>query len=414
MVLSQHAEEAAFLWLLRDAAVMAPHYSLKHLSDLDGRVEAHVDGLRIAGEAGWGRCKEELTWRQAGEVFAAAVIALENGGRRKLNDVVEAAISSPATTRGLVSAFGWLPFERVTKPIAQLLSADAPELRRIGIAATAARRLPAVRELEDALEASDARLRARALRAAGELGLGLLLPPVAAGAGDSDARCRFSAAWSAALLGMSEVARTLQQIALCPGPDQQPAAAMALRCMKLSEATAWWQELVRRPSLRRLAVIGAGVLGDPVAVPWLIEQTSNSDVARVAGEAFCMITGADLTLMHLEGQRPDGFLTGPTEQPEDDDVSMDADDNLPWPDPERVANWWHLHGANFVCGRRYLVGKPIVRESLEAVLRDGFQRQRAAAALELALLEPNQPLFEVRAPARRQEKLLGVHRYGAE
>jgi len=51
-VVLQHAEEAAFLWLLRHAAVAAPHYSLADLGKLDGRVEAHLDGLRIAGPDG--------------------------------------------------------------------------------------------------------------------------------------------------------------------------------------------------------------------------------------------------------------------------------------------------------------------------------------------------------------------------
>jgi hypothetical protein len=35
-----------------------------------------------------------------------------------------------------------------------------------------------------------------------------------------------------------------------------------------------------------------------------------------------------------------------------------------------------------------------------------FQRQRAAAALELAILQPGQPLFEVRAPGFRQQQIL--------
>ena len=51
-IVSQHAEEAALLWLPRSNAVSAPHYSLKDLAKLDGRVEAHLDGLRVAGEAG--------------------------------------------------------------------------------------------------------------------------------------------------------------------------------------------------------------------------------------------------------------------------------------------------------------------------------------------------------------------------
>ena len=52
-IVEQHAEEAAFLWPLRDTGVDAPHYKRHHLARLDERVEAHVDGLRVAGEAGW-------------------------------------------------------------------------------------------------------------------------------------------------------------------------------------------------------------------------------------------------------------------------------------------------------------------------------------------------------------------------
>jgi hypothetical protein len=41
-------------------------------------------------------------------------------------------------------------------------------------------------------------------------------------------------------------------------------------------------------------------------------------------------------------------------------------------------------------------------------LRDGYQRQRAAAALELALLSPDKPLFEVRARGDWQQRLIPV------
>ncbi len=37
-IVTQHAEEAAFLWLLRDSAIQEPHYSLKGLAKLDDRV----------------------------------------------------------------------------------------------------------------------------------------------------------------------------------------------------------------------------------------------------------------------------------------------------------------------------------------------------------------------------------------
>ena len=45
VVVEQRAEEAAFLWLLRDSAVIEPHYSLPDVAHLDDRTEAHIDGL---------------------------------------------------------------------------------------------------------------------------------------------------------------------------------------------------------------------------------------------------------------------------------------------------------------------------------------------------------------------------------
>ena len=409
-VLAQHGEEATFLWLLRDAAVVAPHYSLAGLAALDDRVEAHLDGLRVAGEAGWELCAQQLVWREAGEVFAAAVLARENGQRHKWRDVLAVGTSTAEAARGLVSALGWLPCERAAEPVAELLASSAPEYRRVGIAAAAAHHLASDRVVEAALDAGDWGLRARALRAAGQLGLYGLRSAVAAGLTDSDAVCRFSAAWSVARLGGKEAIPTLQELAIADSLHQQEAAATALRGMPIPAATAWQRELTQTPRLQHLGVIGAGVVGDPVAVPWLIEQMGRPEIARVAGEAFSMITGVDLGLRNLEGKRPDGFSAGPTEDPEDDDVSMDSDENLRWPDPARVARWWHAHGAEFEAGRRYLLGKPISRDSLEEALRSGFQRQRAAAAMELALLDPGQPLFEVRAPGRRQEALLGLAR----
>ena len=81
-IVSQHAEEAAFLWLLRSNATRQPHYALKDLAKLDDRVEAHLDGLRVAGEGGWDLCKAALGNEENGEVFAASVMAFASVSMR--------------------------------------------------------------------------------------------------------------------------------------------------------------------------------------------------------------------------------------------------------------------------------------------------------------------------------------------
>ncbi len=87
---------------------------------------------------------------------------------------------------------------------------------------------------------------------------------------------------------------------------------------------------------------------------------------------------------------------------------MDPDEDLPWPNPKLISTWWQKNTTNFQNGTRYLVGKPITEEHCQHVLRYGYQRQRAAAALELAIRNPETPLFDVSAPGFRQQKILGL------
>jgi uncharacterized protein (TIGR02270 family) len=210
-------------------------------------------------------------------------------------------------------------------------------------------------------------------------------------------------------LGDMRAIPTLQSTTELDIPYREEAAKMALRRMDLPTANAWQRALAQSLGSIRLAVIGAGVIGDPGSIPWLIEQITIPELGRVAGEAFTMITGVDIAYEDLEGEWPAGFSAGPSEDPEDENVEMDPDEDLPWPNAELIDRWWYAQRGNYQLGTRYLLGKPMSPAWLRDVLRHGRQRQRAAAALELALQQPGQPLFEVRAPGFRQQQLLRKH-----
>jgi uncharacterized protein (TIGR02270 family) len=407
-VIEQHAEDAGFLWLVRDAAVHAPHYDLTDLTHLDARVDAQIDGLRIAGEAGWEICKGALGREDPGEVFAAAVLAYESGDDDRIQTVFSAGSGSLGTSAGSVSALGWLAYEEGKNIIQQLLGAASPNLRRIGIAASAIHRKDPGLVLSDAVADENLLLRARALRAAGELGRVDLLSSIQKNLTSEYDKCRFSAAWSAALLGDLNSVPVLKAIADLDVRYKEQAATLALRRMDLATAAKWQRELAENPGSARLAVIGIGAIGDPRLIPWLIEQMKVPGLARVAGESFTMISGVDIGYEDLEGEWPEGFESGPTEDPDDENVEMDPDENLPWPNPELSQKWWNNHRSNFQNGTRYLIGKPITEDWLQQVLRIGRQRQRAAAALELVLRRPGQPLLELRAPGFRQQQMLGL------
>lgn len=78
----------------------------------------------------------------------------------------------------------------------------------------------------------------------------------------------------------------------------------------------------------------------------------------------------------------------------------------PWPDAEKIQEWWEANKHRFQNGIRYFMGEPVTTENCKRVLREGFQCQRLAAALFLSLLQPGMPLFNTAAPAWRQRRLL--------
>jgi len=405
-VVDQHAEEAAFLWLLRDNAVLAPHYDLADLTKLDRRVEAHIDGLRIARDEGWTAVKEQLALNEPGECFAAAVLALESGDAAKIDEVITASTAEPELARGLTSALAWVAEANARDVIDSLRASDQPQCRRTAVAAAAVRRELSQDMLVDALGDSEPVVRARALYAIGELGAAIPVHMWSDGFRSDDPACHYAACWSATLFGVGESVPMLREIAEQNGPRAELACDAAARRMQLQDALAWQKELRQLKGAPRLAVIAARAIGAPALVPWLIEIMSVDELACLAGEAFNHITGVDIAYDDLERDAPDGVDAGPTEDPRDDSVALDPDEDLPWPDPELVSSWWRANTQRFPSGVRHLVGRPIDAASAHEVLRTGLQRQRIAAALELVALQPGKPLFEIRARGDRQQTLL--------
>jgi len=422
-VLAQHAEAAASLWLRRDRAVSEPHFRLLDLTKLDGQIDANLDGLRVAEDAssnlGWHACEHELRWQQPGEIFTAAILAGERNCDLRFASVIASLDDSYRNFRALVSSLGWLATEHTESRINLWFSAGNNLNRSLAVAACAISGRDPGEELAAAIRTHDSLAQARALRAVGELARRDLLPVTQQFLAAIDPRVQFSAAWSVARLVSSDRANSIlkgvvqlsvpgQQQEASPTSNQYRSLQLLLRRLPPREATTWLNQLSQKPEHLRSAIIGAGVLGLPDSIPWLLHLMQTPPVARIAGEAFTMITGLDLALHKFDAPWPPGFHAGPTEDPADNNIALDEDENLPWPDAPRLSAWWQKHSPEFQPGTRHLCGQPLTADWLEHILRHGYQHQRAAAALELALLRPDQPLFNIRAPGHRQQELLGL------
>jgi uncharacterized protein (TIGR02270 family) len=414
----QHCDAAVSLWLNRNCAVELPDYRLADIVQIDERVEAHIDGLRIAGASARKLALEQLETGLAGAFFAIGVLAIESSDATLFDNVVERAFATEARNegepyeaaydpwRGLVSALACADREHASRAVDRIAQASQPRTRWLGIAAWGARRSMLEVALETWLDDPDPLVRGRAYRTVGELGRADLIARLSPGLSDKDPENRFWSAWSAARMGAAEPLDALAEIAWQGGLRAERALDLLLRWLEVARANAWLRDLAGLPERRRSVIRATGIIGDPIYIPWLIERMGEPAVTRLAGEAFSMITGVDLAYRDLDVRPPADFQSGPNDDPEDENVTLDEDDRLPWPDPAKVGDWWTKNKGRFSVGTAYFLGKPKASADWLEALSDAFQRQRRASALELAIRQPNKAMFEVRARGRLQRQLI--------
>lgn len=407
-IIDQHAEEAAFLWQLRNNAIDAPHYDLKDLIKLDNRVAAHLDGLAISGNYGFGVCEAAMENPGPNEVFVLAVRAIEEKNIHWLDRLFALVNAEPSLGNGLLAAFSWVSASSLQGTVAGLLASQDTLKQLTGIEACVTHRVDPGKSLEQSLnQHTDNRLAERALSAAAELGRVDLLAICERYLDHPDESCRFRAAWSCTLLGNRKYAiNTLYTFAQASNPYQQQSLVLLLKVLSIPDAHALLKNLAQDSTALRLVIQGAGITGDPFYIPWLIKQMDNPEVARLAGESFSFMTGLDLAYLDLEKDAPETMAFGPSDNPEETNVAMDADEDLHWPDAAKILDWWNANHHTYVNGQRYFMAAPISYEHCLGILQDGYQRQRLAAAQHIGILNPEAPLFPVAAPGWRQQRWL--------
>ncbi len=397
-----HYLDAVFLADTRPAMSVAPNVDLRHFTRLDERLAANLDGLTVAADRAWRVGAECLIAPTTGQTFTLGVLAMRAGRFSLLRRLFALAEAVPETLNGLAGACGWLEARQGRALSEELSRSGSATERLVGIAAVAAHRLDG-RVIASGFEDPSPEVRAGAFRAAAELGSRQYLSTCMAALASADPNLRFLAAWSAALLGnRTDAIAELQQAALGDSTNADSALVLALQALGPREARGLLERVAEDRSRLPQLVRGVGVSGDTVYVPWLIDLMSEVGVSRIAGEAFTTITGADLRSKRLSTGAPSGYEAGPTDDPDDPNVAMDAEEGLPWPDRRAVHVWWRDNREQFVTGRRYFLGAALTEKLCLQVLARGYQRQRMLAARHLCLMRPGTPLFDTAWPAWRQ------------
>lgn len=387
-ILEEHLEELDFLCQQRADVLFDPEWNLLDLAELEGRMEAHVDGLR-AGEGH----SAELSVTALGEassvsLAAAAALALlhiapqtrsllvgmigdlEGDGLLGLDAALHMVeINDLSDDLGAIASGGQTPLRRAvcTNALAshgieakgisldELIGDADEDVCQVALAASARLGAPIDgRALEALLSSESVRLREAVLRAAAETRTPGLIE-----------LCQTSQCPEA--IAFSGVLATADQLPSIEG--------------RLADA-----------ELAPYALRSLGSLGTPAAVEILLQALGNEDLSREAGAAFTRITGADIAA---------------ADQPEmdeelEDEGGAELDEEAPVPDPVLAEDFWQKERDRFAEAPRWQAGAAITPESLPTIFNDLPLAVRRDEYLRLRHESAETRRIELEARARTQ------------
>ena len=267
-------------------------------------------------------------------------------------------------------------------PVAKLLSRRSPEHAAALAGLKAFRRAALNEELPQAFESNVVELQAQALRAARQLPLQYAAAWVDRGLKAEDAAVRLAAmetgilhqipnAWREALLAVRDTRGTyasLMPMVAMLGHDSEHQMLFSL---------------LGEPALQRVALWSLGSIGTVEAGHYCIAALKHPKLSRMAAEAYCAITGADLAVERMSMPEPDE----PT--PSFDADNLDAnlvptpEQQWPLPNPAALQNHWLHFAPRLQTGIRYVRGKPVDAGSLMHAVESAPMLRRPSYVFEL-------------------------------
>jgi len=410
-IAEEHLEEAGFLWFLWEQSLDAPNFTLEQVAlGEEERLLAHLDGLMAGGEAVAGRLLlPAVEEEEDPELVLAASLALMLAQEPRA--VVAALVEAEgermwALTRSLQLA----PSRLAADMVAPLLDHERPSVRTAALEVLAFHQVDPGDVLVRHLQDPDVRVRRAALlaaRAPSGRGLGGILGKAIS---DEDTTARDSALFAGMIHGLPRAWERCREVV--QGCEAEPGQAMELLALLGGQGEL---ELLlggmERSANRADAIWALGLSGRPEAVgPCLAFIDGEADLARLAGEAVCAITGLDLAREGMVLPEPPDDEAPDETDGEDLEVDLvpSAVEALPLPDAAEVRAWWDREGRRFSAGARYLHGLPRDGTTVEAALGRGAMRRRHALAMELAVRSGGSLCLKTRAWAREQWAWLEV------
>ena len=385
-LVEQHAAECAALGMLRSQACRSPRHNRRDITHLDERFSVHLDGVREAESVGWEVVLAAAVANpEIGEIMTVLATALLVPEQRdaRLSQALAAFPAGPLVIwyrAGMVAR--WLDDPAIVGLMTTSQRVTDKRYRAAALGAARQRGWAVPGLVAESLR--DPAVALFAAEVAGALGDPLLRPALRTLLTSDDMPTRFAAAQALILRGDEPSAwRVAMWFAEAEVSQRRAALDLLGRCAQPVSMPAWINRLADDPARSREALVLAAAWGDPQVLPWVVGRLHDPATTRLAGWVVTMISGIDLVEEDLSLAIDDD--DGVTDDPENPQVEPDPDHQLPWPDVVAVEQ--RLARLNLPAGVRHLAGRPLDPEACAAILADGQQPQRWAAAVELVRVQ---------------------------
>ncbi|WNG19883.1 TIGR02270 family protein [Cystobacter fuscus] len=405
-IYEEHLDEASFLWVQWERALVAPNYVLEEVAALEDRLLAHLDGL-VVGGAPVARelLLPALDSEDPPRISAALWAMLAGPGSLELTELVKRMRAAPEAARAALGrALELNERPEVGEALLPLLNDEAAPLQAWVIEVLASRGQFLRDNDVELLGHPDARVVVAVLRGRPFLSrdvasrdLPRLLvdsrPGVREAAILTGMLSGVRAAWEAcreAVDARTKVDRTSLVLLALSGEERDLARLLACTGVE---------------SVREDALWALGFSGQVEVAEACLELMGGRPMAALAGEAFSAITGLTLEGSYVEAEE-EGEPLPPLEEDLARELEPRPEDALPVPARAVVAAWWKESRKDFARGTRYLRGRPFSINVLLEELERGSMRRRHMLALEWALRSQGTCPLETRAFTRRQHSEL--------
>lgn len=345
-----HLEELAYLWQRRRASVYSDSLTLPDFAYLSERLEAHLQGALVAGEALDEMLAELLASNDRDEVFAAAWSLLRSGTDGQIRRVLEAfAGSRGAALAGFGDALTLVPLDATEATLRAALVHGSPAHASWAALALAHHgRLDAAVDLADLLLHEQADVAKVAWRAALCLDTRQVPPlrPYAEAFRHPDPQVVAAVMQAAVWTGQPWIPATLRHLAAAQDPQ---ALGWLAALAQPAEQAAILAQIVERPAAER--GILAARLGSFQALEsvfaWL--EADDPVLAASATSAWSRMTGLNA----------DGGRVLATAGDEAEPVPEDFPEELVLPDIPKARRQWDEHRGRWQAGLRWSRGHDI-------------------------------------------------------